>query len=49
VQDDWHGRKAHAVAVARRFESLGDDYKPFEHGDRERITEATLLAYDHDL
>lgn len=39
----------HAVAVARRFESLGDDYKPFEHAYRERITEVTLLAYDNDL
>jgi hypothetical protein len=49
VKDDWHARKAYAVAVARRFESLGDDYKSFEHGYRERITEATLLAYDNDL
>lgn len=45
---DQHGTKALCVAVAREFHALGDDYKPHEHGNRERYTEAVGRAYDAD-
>lgn len=44
----FHDTKALCVAVAREFHALGDDYKPHEHGHRERYTEAVGRAYDAD-
>ena len=35
-----YDHKADAVAVAREFEALGEDYKSENHGHRERFTEA---------
>lgn len=35
-----YDRKGDAVAVAREFEALGEDYRSADHGHRERFTEA---------
>lgn len=34
-----------AALVAEEFETLGEDYRPSEHGHRERTTEARLRAH----
>lgn len=43
-----HDTLALCRAVAARFETLGDDYRPHEHGHRSRRTEAVTRAYDDD-
>lgn len=41
-----HDLKSLCVAVAREFEALGDGFESSEHGHRDRLTEATIRAYD---
>lgn len=46
LHQDQHDTMRAALAVARAFEQLGEDYQPWEHGGRNRFTEAVLRAYD---
>lgn len=46
LHTDLHDTMRAAVAVANAFESLGEDYQPWEQGGRNRFTEAVLRAYD---
>lgn len=41
-----HDSKALAVATAREFEALGEDYRQSEHGGLARTTAAVAAAYD---
>lgn len=45
----WHGHLATARTVANLFEQLGDDYEPYQHGHRERHTEAVQRAYAAEI
>ncbi|MEE1835770.1 hypothetical protein [Streptomyces sp. SP17KL33] len=47
-EDDQHDTLTLCKAVAAEFEALGDGYKSSEHGHRERMTEATIRAYEND-
>lgn len=46
VAHDVYGTKREAVAVARAYDELGDDYSPAEHGYLERFTKAVITAYE---
>lgn len=46
VDTTGHRTKALAVAVARRFEALGEDYRQCDHGYMERVTWAIQRAYE---
>ena len=48
VSADWHDTKALAVATARAFEALGEDYNTAEHGGQRRFTAAVNHAYEEN-
>lgn len=49
IVDGYSSRtKADLVLIANAYETLGADYRPCDHGHRERLTEAIAHAFYDD-